>query len=267
MRKSKMRPYNVLTKNVPNIPYSYNSYFGEIEVTYSSRSKLKVDQKLSALERIQAIGKYTKNGMGLILWKEYSIKAIDKLNQAGTEKKSTFKLKMSKRLPRNLPRKLKQLIKYGLLHDFYHCVNNKGVRYPSKIYVEPDIRNTNLIRLIKESHRSSTNSLVVTFKKYDQLASYITRNKKSPRKSRYNWIASKMEKSIDFTKLANDIAEIVNTKSVYQLYEYVYNSKELQYLNESLEYGHTSLRTHLLLITNLILRDYKQGNLDEDLKG
>jgi hypothetical protein len=264
MRKSKMRPYNVLTKNIPDIPYSYNSYFGEIEVTYSANSKIIVEKKLNQLEKIQAIGRYTKNGMGLISWKEYSIKESKLSIQDG--RKAAFQLKMSKTLPGNLPRKIKQLIKYGLLHDFYHCVNEKGVKYPSKIYVEPDINNSNLIRLIKESHLNTSNNLVNTFKTYDQLAAYITRHKKSPKKSRYNWIASKMQRSIDFTRLAEEIAEIVNRKSVYQLYNYVYNSKELHYLNESLDYGHTSLRTHLLLITNLILRDYREGKLDEYLK-
>ncbi|MFX0206305.1 MAG: hypothetical protein ACFFDT_09975 [Candidatus Hodarchaeota archaeon] len=40
-------------------------------------------------------------------------------------------------------------------------------------------------------------------------------------------------------------------------------SKDLGLLNETLEYGHTSLRVHLLKMANLVVRDYEHGYLDD----
>ena len=65
---------------------------------------------------------------------------------------------------------------------------------------------------------------------------------------------------IDFRKLAEAIKE--KAKHVWELYEFIYYSKELRQLNESLEYGHSSLRNHLLLIANLVVQDYLAGRLD-----
>ena len=66
---------------------------------------------------------------------------------------------------------------------------------------------------------------------------------------------------IDFQLLAQHIAEVSN--NLWKLYEYIYKNKELEVLNESFEFGHTSLRRHLLIIANLIvseyLRDSSQG--------
>ena len=43
--------------------------------------------------------------------------------------------------------------------------------------------------------------------------------------------------------------------NVWNLYQYIYNSKELRLLNESLNHGHTTLRNYLLVIANLIVQD------------
>ncbi|MHA2500579.1 MAG: hypothetical protein ACXAEL_13510, partial [Candidatus Hodarchaeales archaeon] len=39
-------------------------------------------------------------------------------------------------------------------------------------------------------------------------------------------------------------------------------SKELDQSNEAFEFGHTSLKFHLLIIANLIVRDYLHGYLE-----
>ena len=117
------------------------------------------------------------------------------------------------------------------------------------------------MELLRQHHDNKQNSsLVQRFQLYDRIASSITRKNKSPRLNRYNWKAKATQK-IDFQLLAQQIAEVSNNP--WKLYEYIYNSKELELLNESFEYGHTSLRRHLLIIANLIvfryLKDSSQG--------
>lgn len=88
--------------------------------------------------------------------------------------------------------------------------------------------------------------------KYDRRAAAIKRRIRSPIKSRYNWKAAGTE--INSENLAEDIKS--HATYVWKLYELIYQSKELVLLNESLKFGHTSLKNHLLLITNLIVQDY-----------
>ena len=59
----------------------------------------------------------------------------------------------------------------------------------------------------------------------------------------------------EFQKLAKEVKEVSN--NIWKLYKYIYDSKELDKLNESLEYGHTSLKRHLLIITNLIVQEFQ----------
>lgn len=51
-------------------------------------------------------------------------------------------------------------------------------------------------------------------------------------------------------------------ENVWKLYDLVYQRKELNQLVEGLEYGHTSLQKHLLLVVNLIVQDWLAGKLD-----
>ena len=68
-----------------------------------------------------------------------------------------------------------------------------------------------------------------------------------------------MLKKVDFNKLAQELSEV--SSNTWELYEYIYNSRELALLNESMLHGHTSLRNHLLVMTNLILQDFKEMKL------
>jgi hypothetical protein len=110
---------------------------------------------------------------------------------------------------------------------------------------------------LRQHHEQTDDPLIRKFQKYDQLAAIITRRVRSPRNNRYNWRA---KETIDFEQLAKEIVE-VNNQSVWKLYEYIYNSKKLDLLNESMEHGHTSLRRHILLITNLVVQDMQRNNL------
>ena len=116
--------------------------------------------------------------------------------------------------------------------------------------------------LLKDHHKNEKQSMLVeTFQKYDRLASSITRKHRSPRPNRYNWKATK---KVDFQYLANQLAEV--SDNAWKLYEFIYQSKQLAMLNEAFEFGYTSLRTHLLIITNLIVFDYLNHNLALNLK-
>ena len=46
--------------------------------------------------------------------------------------------------------------------------------------------------------------------------------------------------------------------SIYQN-QVIYRSQELKLLTESMTYGHSDLRTHLLTITNLIVREFRSA--------
>ncbi|MFQ5978946.1 MAG: hypothetical protein ACE5OZ_12540 [Candidatus Heimdallarchaeota archaeon] len=104
-----------------------------------------------------------------------------------------------------------------------------------------------------------------SFKKYDRIAAALTRKYKAPRSSRYNWKFQESPQTIDFHALASQVQKIVDKENVFKLYLFIYQSEELERLNETLEFGHTSLRFHLLLIANMIVRDYLCGHLEEYL--
>jgi len=93
---------------------------------------------------------------------------------------------------------------------------------------------------------------------YDRIAAYITRKHKVLTNNRYNFKQPNFE-TIDFQQLASEIAEVVNQRNIHKFYEFVYYNKDLGLLNESLEFAHTALRIHLLIIANLIVRDYLLG--------
>ncbi|MFX0066952.1 MAG: hypothetical protein ACFFC7_32875, partial [Candidatus Hermodarchaeota archaeon] len=158
-------------------------------------------------------------------------------------------LKIRKGLPSYIPKNVLKLIRYALLHDFVNCNKHR-----SKIYAEPNLTN---IEELRKHHDKTEDPFIQKFQYYDQLASIITRNIRSPKTNRYNWSSNS---NINFEKLAKEIEEVAE-KGIWKLYEYIYNSEELGKLNESLEFGHTSLRRHLLIITNLIVQDFIKGNI------
>ena len=154
-------------------------------------------------------------------------------------------IRIRKGLPHSLDLEAQKLLRYALLHDF---VNNH--RHKSKIYVEPFFENNQ--NLAKHHDFKPEKDLIQKFQRYDRKAAMISRKIRSPRTNRYRWSAIG---KINFRNLANELEE-VSKNSVWKLYEYVYQSKELDSLNESFQYGHSSLRYHLILIANLIVQDF-----------
>lgn len=82
----------------------------------------------------------------------------------------------------------------------------------------------------------------------------FTRKIRFPITSRYTWQANKTAKKINFKKLAKETKEV--STNIWMLYTYIYKSKELGLLSESMNHEHTSLKNHLLVITNLIVQDF-----------
>ncbi|MHA1331585.1 MAG: hypothetical protein ACTSR2_10955, partial [Candidatus Hodarchaeales archaeon] len=162
------------------------------------------------------------------------------------------KLGIRKGLPLKLTEEQQGLLKYALLHDFFHTE-----KHQSKIYQEPPLEDIKLLEKLRQHHDKTEDPLIKKFQYYDRLAASITRKIRSPIISRYNWQAKRMLQKIDFTRLSKEIKE-VSEKNIWNLYRYIYESKELALLNESMDYGHTSLKKHLLIIANLIVQDFKQ---------
>lgn len=243
------RYFNKINSGKPMFPYSYVCYLGKIELSRKVKSKQAAKRKLRELLTIEGIGKYTSEGMGLVKWLSGRLEAIGQVNRS-----PFLKVKIRKGLPRFLSVKVQKLIQIALLHDFFHTSKHK-----SKIYVEPQLEDSDLAKLLRDHHNKTENPLIQQFQKYDQLAAIMTRQVRSPRLNRYNWNS---KNQVDFQELANKIAE-ANTKGVWKLYKVIYENGELKELNESLQHGHSSLKKHLLLAANLIVRDFILDKMKE----
>ena len=240
------RYYSKIKASMPMFPYSLICYLGIIRLKFKAKTKAKALKKLQQLITIEQLGRFQAEGLGQIHWLGGYFEKTRK------ESYIPRRLKIRKGLPQYLPQEVLKLIKYGILHDFFH-----NSRHQSKIYVEPPISDQKYIELLKDHHNNKLNSKTVQkFQYYDRLASNITRKIRSPRINRYNWKATK---KVNFKELANHISEV--SDNVWKLYDFIYENKELAMLNESLLFSHTSLKTHLLIITNLIVSDYLSNNL------
>ncbi|MFW9903436.1 MAG: hypothetical protein ACFFFH_03825 [Candidatus Thorarchaeota archaeon] len=228
-------------------PYSFIGYLGSIRLTYKCKTLQKAKSKLSDLLTIDSIGRFWSEGLGKIQWLcgKFSSKSIHQ------KKKFFGRVKIRKGLPHNLPKNIQDLLRYAMLHDFVHTTKHK-----SKIYVELDLEDLEYLKELKQHHESGQNSIIKTFQRYDRIAARMTRKVRSPRTNRYTWEAKEV---INFDTLAQKIKNIEN--NIWRLYRYIYESKELAQLNESLNHGHSSLQYHLLLITNLIVQDHLRGFL------
>jgi hypothetical protein len=216
-----------------------------MECTHTSLSFLR--QKLRSLLEKKYIGKLQKEGLGEIKWIGGYIEL-----KALKEERSVKgrKLRIRKGLPLKLTPLQKQLLEYSLLHDFFHTP-----KHQSKIHYEPLIIDQKLVDRLRNHHNKTNDPIINKFQYYDRLAASITRKIRSPIISRYNWQAKRKLKKIDFKQLAKNIQEVANT-NIWNLYSYIYNSKELRVINESMNYGHSSLRNHLLVIANLIVQTF-----------
>ena len=103
---------------------------------------------------------------------------------------------------------------------------------------------------LKKHYDKSEEPMIQKLQKYDQIVTRITRRIESPLTNHFNW---QSQKNINFVKLFTKLQEVSH---LLILFDYNYHSNELVSLNELLQYEHSSLKSHLLLITTLIVQDY-----------
>ena len=234
--------YSKITAGIKMFPFSYICYVGKLILRFKCKNKKTGLAKLNQLRTIRSIGRYSSEGLGQIQWLHSYFQQDSSIPKIKPKRKYG-KVKIRKGLPHNLTTKQQNLIRFGLLHDFFHTNKHK-----SKIYIEPPIKDQEMIWLCRNHHEKIENDFIIELRKYDAGSAMRTRKVRSPRTTRYNWRSTK---KIDFQNLANEIAEVAG--NVNKLYQYIYTSKELDYLNESFEFGHSSLRVHLLILANLIV--------------
>ena len=240
------RYYTKINTAKPMYPYSLICYLGNIRIEYKHASTTKLQRKLTELLRMTNIGKYQREGLGQIQWIRGKIERQSKYSPRINPKR---KLRIRKGLPLSLTPVQQELLRYALLHDFFHTPIHQ-----SKIYVEPPLDDENFVERLRNHHEKTYDPLISIFQIYDHWAAMITRKIRSPVTSRYTWQAKKMREKIDFNKLSHEIKEV--SKNIWTFYQYIYDSKELQCLTESMNHGHNSLRNHLLVIANLIVQDH-----------
>ena len=111
------RHFTKIDTSKPMYPYSYICYLGTLIVKYEHHSLANINQKLKSLLQMTYLGRYHKDGLGEIQWiggyiQNKSFQEVHRLKRR--------KLRIRKGLPLNLTDEQQKLLKYALLHDFYH---------------------------------------------------------------------------------------------------------------------------------------------------
>ena len=232
-----------LMKGERKAPTILNAYRGFVQVSYVSTSEAQARKRINYFLSLNNLGSNANNGFGKVEWTNYQVEPYQK--QPATRKWK--KLRIRKGLGPTYPEELKKLLLALMLHDFVQTE-----RHPSKIYQEITIENEEIREACQNHHNGEEkeNWLLPLVKYYDQLASRLSRKKPYKTNYRYDY----KNGAIDFEKLTREIEERQN--SPYKLYNYIYHSKELKRVVESMEYGKKSLRNHLLLMVNLAINSY-----------
>jgi len=232
-----------LVKGERKAPTILNAYRGFVQVSCVSTSEAQARKRINYFLSLDNLGSNANDGFGKVGWATYQVEPYQK-QQAPQKWK---KLRIRKGLGPTYPEELKKLLLALMLHDFVQTE-----RHPSKIYQEINIENEEIREACKNHHNGEENEnwLHPLVKYYDQLASRLSRKKPFKTQARYDYNNG----TINFEKLTREIEEIQH--SPYKLYNYIYHSKELKRIVESMEYGRKSLRNHLLLMVNLAINSY-----------
>ena len=231
-----------LVKGEQRVPTTLRGYRGYVKVTCVGASMPKMKQRVSVFLQKRFLGNLTSEGYGKIIWEECLTEIYQPKHRTQYKK-----FKIRKGLGINYPEELQRLIIALMLHDFVHTE-----KHPSKIFQQVTIEDE-VIRDACLNHHNETresNPYHSLIQYYDRLASHISRRK--PYRTVYRY--DKVNGQINFQRLAQDIEGI--QQSAYKLYNYIYYSKELTRIIESLDYGKNPLRNHLLLMVNLAINDY-----------
>jgi len=237
-----LTPIGKLVKGEQKTPTVLRGYRGFVKVSCVGNSKEKLLTKLDSFLLKRFLGGHTSEGYGRVNWLECKIKEYTPNNNSFRKK-----IKIRKGLGTNYPIELQRLLIALMLHDF---VDNE--LHPSKIYHSITIEDEKIRDACVNHHNGeeSTNKLLLLVKHYDRLASRLFRKKKVNVHQRYN----KGNQKIDLQKLVQELEE--KQYSAYKLYNYIYNSNDLNRIVESLRFGENNLRNHLLVMVNLAINDY-----------
>jgi len=193
------------------------------------------------------LGSKKNQGFGKVKWLNYKVEAYKK---EILKRKRKFKIR--KGLGVNYPKPLQRLLIALMLHDFVHTE-----KHPSKIYQEITIPDEEIREACLNHHSKEPNGnqYIKIIKRYDRIASYITRKKPIKSITRYDYENGE----IDFKELKEEIEK--RNHSAYKLYMFIYKSNELKRMVEAINFQKSSLRTHLLLMVNLAINEYYMGTL------
>ena len=234
-----LSPVGKLVKGERKAPNVLRAYRGFVKVSCVGYNEEKLLSKINQFLSKRFLGNSTTDGYGRVTWIDCSLEEYQP--QQPPAKK---KFKMRKGLGTNYPQTLQRLLIALMLHDFVHTE-----KHNSKIYQQVTIKDEEIRDACLNHHSNGeiNDSLVSAVQYYDYLASLICRKKPYKRIGRYN----KEQGEIDFQQLAHAIEQ--NQHSAYKLYNYIYQSRELARLVESLNYGRNSLRNHPVSYTHLTL--------------
>jgi len=217
-------------------------YFAELICHNEESGK----EKIKRLLVIDNLGSKRNQGYGRIQWLTCKTEVFER--KPDLPKK---KFRIRKGLGTNYPKILQKLLIALMLHDFVHTE-----KHPSKIYQQITIDDSEIREACLNHHKKkSNNELQPIIKYYDNYAALIRRKIPMQTISRYDHENG----TIDFEKLVREIVE--RHHSAYKLYNYIFQSKELERIVESMGYAKNSLRQHLLLMVNLAINGVYMGTL------
>ncbi|MHA1124881.1 MAG: hypothetical protein ACTSO7_06535 [Candidatus Heimdallarchaeota archaeon] len=279
--KAQFTSIGKLVKGERKAPIILRGYNGFVKVSCIGSSENQLLSKMEQFLQMQFLGTKTSEGYGRVNWGSCELKDFTSTNSTlvliadscpqcknktvtydyrtknkrctscnQTWRRKQFKIR--KGIGTNYPKELQRLLIALMLHDFVDTE-----LHPSKIYRQLKIEDEVVREACLNHHNSKKipNKLHQLVKSYDGVASKISRKKHYSVHNRY----SKEKGQIDFELLARDIEQ--NQHSAQKLYNYIYNSDELERLVESLRFGHNTLRNHLLLMVNLTVNDYYDKKL------
>ncbi|MBN1328569.1 MAG: hypothetical protein JXA54_03760 [Candidatus Heimdallarchaeota archaeon] len=246
-RRPNYCPVGKLVKGQRKAPIIFNGFMGYVKVTSVDYSSIKLKQRIELFVQKRFLGQYTNDGFGRVAWLNCTMANFEP-KQISYRKK----FKIRKGLGVNYPKPLQRLLIALMLHDFV-CTE----KHPSKIYYEITIEDEEIREACQNHHNgyAIANQFVPLIKRYDAIASFITRKKALKTISRYD----KENGVINFQELAKEIE--VRRESAYKLYTFIYHSNALTRIIESMNYQKTSLRTHLLIMVNKAINEYYMGTL------
>lgn len=221
-------------------PYQFNCFMGFIHLDF-----LGDKEDLIELTEIKQLGRYKNEGMGEINWVGWNIFNENKFDEIDINKPKKIKLK--KLNLNDIPEKDYKLITACLIHDLVRIEK----KHPNKLWGLNDliINDSDINFIVFNHHTKIKHPLIKRLQKADQKASIISRQKERKIKAyTYNPIRKGYEDLIDL-QTTHTIKEGIETRldNFTELYDYIWNCKELDFFVESQNYPNSSLKKHLLL--------------------